>query len=313
MIRQIEGASMKKKKFLTIYIAAAIVFLFYLLSANSIIAKTIFRDTNPLEVKFSSISSVSVPIFWIDNVYYTGGLNESISVNGWAFCETEQDNSEKRIDVVFKDYYSDTAYMLTRPVVFRADVYGANSPQYKIYNAMDGFYANIDTFSMPIGVYELYINVKENDTAYGIVSTGKYYRKTSEDIYEYDPTSIREPVEIGALELGTYGQANIESVSIEYDLLRIQGWGSYSAEANASQKLYVEITSEDGTVRYYPAVEMERQDVAKHFSNDSYKYCGFKVSLTASGGENFKMSIIAETGGKYYRLETAGQTEIETD
>ena len=164
---------MNKKK---IYVIALILFAFYLLFANQIIL-FFHKDVRTKEVKFLDYHSNSEVTFSIDTGEEIGGLLEKYYIQGWAFCETEQDNSEKDISLLFKSISGNKCYVIDNKAQSRDDVYGVFREQKKIYSALNGLECQFSTINFKDGEYELFLYVWENESNYGFIETGMHYKK----------------------------------------------------------------------------------------------------------------------------------------
>lgn len=159
-----------------VYIIAMTLFLVYLISANSIIL-SFFKDERLQKVNFSEIQGNSEVYYSMDSLEELGGLLERFYAQGWAYCETEVDNTNKTISIILKDISSDLCYRIDSVAGERADVYGVFRDEKKIYNQMNGLECQFSSINIKSGTYELYLYVKENDVNYGLANTGFRYIK----------------------------------------------------------------------------------------------------------------------------------------
>ncbi|MBD5402331.1 hypothetical protein HDR58_05975 [bacterium] len=171
---------MVNKKRTCIYIAMMMVFIVYLIFANQIVL-CFDKDTTVKKAKMSDFKSNSEVIFSISVGENVGGMLEKCYMNGWAFCETEQDNTNKEINLLFKDKLSDVCYVVENGAQMRPDVYGVFRNEKKIYNGLNGLECQFSTISFKEGEYELFLYVKENESNYGVVTTGRIYKKTGDE------------------------------------------------------------------------------------------------------------------------------------
>lgn len=153
-----------------------LLFLIYLISANSIVL-SFFKDERLYSTDFTEISSNSEVYFNVDSLEELGGLLERYYAQGWAYCETEADNTNKTISIILKDISSNMCYRIDSVAGERADVYGVFKNEKKIYNQMNGLECQFSSINIKSGTYELYLYVKENDVNYGLANTGFRYKK----------------------------------------------------------------------------------------------------------------------------------------
>lgn len=158
------------------YICMLVLFVMYLFFANRIML-CFNKDAKVSKAKISEFESNSEVFFSLTAGENVGGMLEKCYMNGWAFCETEQDNAKKEIKLLFKDKLSDTCYVVENEAQMRPDVYGAFKDEKKIYNGLNGLETQFPTISFKEGEYELFLYVKENENNYGITTTDMIYRK----------------------------------------------------------------------------------------------------------------------------------------
>ena len=183
---------MKTKK-LVAYVSLLILFVVYMFSANSIVLH--FNEKDSLSVRDFESFSVKNDIYQAaDDFQYLGGMYEVAYFQGWAFCETEQDNSDKTISLVFVSEDGDRCYVAESKAQMRGDVYGAFHETTGIYNGLAGLECQFSTVNMKSGIYKYYIAVWENETDYGIVDTGKMYKKDASGLSLYDPSAVNDEI-----------------------------------------------------------------------------------------------------------------------
>lgn len=321
---------MSKKMKIVLYVVLMTLFVVYLFFSNSIV-EHIFKikqeDYLTLSpISFSSIPNVTTPMVYIDSASYSGDITESFFVKGWGFCETSSDNSNKSINAVFKDTSSDKAYICRANAQIRDDVYNAFCDTKNIYNDINGIYAKFPTYIMPIGDYELYINVEESETDYGIASTGKVFRKTANDFYELTAEAeaetgsvenaapfISERAELSAEGAVSEGKGYIDIIQTDSEgFIYISGWASCSSETNNEQVIYIGLTDENGSTAYYTTMAVNREDVAAALGDPSYRNCGFDARVSADNMSGvLSINILGEANGTYYQVPFNGQNIVE--
>lgn len=150
--------------------------------ANQIIL-TFDRDEKLVEQSFSELMTGNSEAYVnLDNAEYLGGLLEKVYFQGWAYCETEYDNSEKQVLLIFKDHQSDRCYVVSTKAQLRSDVYGAFKKTKKIYNGMNGVECQFSCITMNNGVYDYYVGVIENEYNYGICDMHQQYSKSKDGL-----------------------------------------------------------------------------------------------------------------------------------
>lgn len=160
------------------YFIFCLLFILYLARANDIILS--FQDVNPQTIKFSELQSNSEVYYYLDNYEYMGGVLEKVYFQGWAFCGTDYENTEKKISLIFKSIHDDKCYAIENNTQIRIDTYNAFQEK-NVYNIMNGFECQFSTIGFREGTYELYIEVIENEYNYGLKNTGlKLFKKGNE-------------------------------------------------------------------------------------------------------------------------------------
>lgn len=163
-----------------IYIGMMIIFAIYLVFANQIVL-CFNNDAVIKKAKFSDFEGNSEVVFSLSIGENVGGLLEKCYINGWAFCETEQDNANKEIKLLFKDKLSDVCYVVENHAQLRHDVYGVFKDEKNIYNGLAGLETQFPTLSFKEGEYELFLYVRENEINYGVVTTNMIYKKVGNE------------------------------------------------------------------------------------------------------------------------------------
>jgi len=159
-----------------IYITFICLFIIYLFNANNIIL--IFDQNEKIEkINFQSLQSNSEAYVNLDSCENIGGLLETVYFQGWAFCETENDNIEKKINLIFKSVDSEDCYKVETKAQLREDVYAFFHEEKKIYNGMTGVECQFSTINIKNGKYRFYVQVVENDINYGLKDMGIIYVK----------------------------------------------------------------------------------------------------------------------------------------
>lgn len=170
---------MVTKKHKVFYIIFILLFILYLARANDIVLN--FEKIKPEEINFNDLQSNSEVYFSLDSCEYLGGILEKVYFQGWAYCETDNDNAGKKINLIFKSVDSDLCYRVENFASTRDDVYGVFRDEMRIYNSMNGVESQFSTIDIKQGVYEYYVEVIENEYNYGIKSTGLKLCKTSKE------------------------------------------------------------------------------------------------------------------------------------
>lgn len=159
-----------------IYCCGLLVFAVYLFLANDIIL-LFDHDDKIAQRSFDELQSNTEAYVSLDNCENLGGLLEKVYFQGWAFCETSYDNTDKKISLVFKKADSSKCYVIETQPQLRPDVYGVYRDSKEIWNGMTGVECQFSTVKMKEGLYDMYVYVWENEHSYGLYDSQIQFRK----------------------------------------------------------------------------------------------------------------------------------------
>lgn len=129
-----------------------------------------------------------IVVYSVDLPEYIGGRFEEIYFSGWSFCETESDNSGKRVGIIIEDENKDNNYYCETIPGDRLDVKSTMETQgYKIKGSNHGFAFKFSAINIKNGKYRLYLYDVENDENSGLVDLNIYMikQKRGNVIFEY--------------------------------------------------------------------------------------------------------------------------------
>lgn len=161
-----------------LYCGVLLVFIIYLFKANDIIL-LFDHDDKVIKLSFDEIISNTEAYVNVDNCENMGGILEKVYFQGWAFCETTHDNSDKNILLVFKEADSDECYVIETMPQSRPDVYGVYRDSKAIWNDMTGIECQFSTIKIREGIYDFYVYVRENEYDYGLYDMQIQYIKSA--------------------------------------------------------------------------------------------------------------------------------------
>ena len=141
----------------------------------------------------------------VDHFRAMGDLMQTISFDGWAFVNTEEDNSNKEIGLIFVN--GDSCYMVkTDSLIKRDDVWRYfNQNGCHVKDENNGFGISFSVIDIPSGRYHVAIYCKENDNNYGV---GTKMAHTY-----YDLIKSGDTIDIVEVDPYTFDQLKAESVS----------------------------------------------------------------------------------------------------
>lgn len=282
-----------------IYTLFIISFIIYLIQANNIVAYLIGENVEI--VKYEDLPLKDRVEFVIDQSYVSGSFTGKIYYKGWAFCETEEDNKNKEISLIFVS--DGDSYRYTYKPKSRPDVPIA-FPTKEVKGNMHGFAGEFSTVLMKDGIYKLYIFDWENEKNYGIVDTGRLYKKDANGIREFIWSASKVDLDLSSIVTGNI-KSNIEAYTILNDgSLKIMGWAFINEMNSKNQKVYLEITDKNDK-RVYNTLSKSRYDVVDAFQNEKYWDSGFNTQIPENELENGEITIqiYIENAGKIYRDE----------
>lgn len=285
----------KKKK--VIYIAIWIIFILYLISANKIIAS--IKDNNVTEVSTRIDELKKDTVLHSIEVNFQEGIFGSFDYIGWAFCETNFDNTNKEVWIILAN--DKKTYMYKNELKRRDDVFDAFKEQYKIKGSYHGISSNVSTVGVKTGIYKLYIYCKENEDNYGLVDTGIMIRKDNRGIRQYAWYSSELYSFVETISNRNVESA-IDSASVTEDGFRVIGWAFVPDLDTANQSVYVRLTFDDGTKVTYDTQNISRPDVGIAYENDLYNNSGFMAVIPGDKlkGGGIKIEILVKNEGNVY-------------
>ena len=277
-----------KKIKLYSYFGILLLFLIYLFSVNNWIS-LFFGDTVLQTAKFDAFEKKDPVNFAVDTLDYGNNLKETLTLNGWAFCETDQGNTEKEITLILKA--GDRCYAIHPTVTNRKDITDAYSGSKKITGTNHGFKSTASTVNMKNGLYDLYIYCKENDANYGLIKTGVKLEKNGTRLSRYEGVSLQQS-SISENVNGKNVQSVIDSVSLSgAGDLQVNGWAFVEGVDSAKQSVYLHLKYEGGKNATYETEKTTRSDVGKAFGSSQYDNSGFKANIPSNELQDGNITI----------------------
>ena len=264
-----------KKVYIRICLIAAII-LIYLLSINDIILKYNYVDAfevnrQPFENYENDIVYNSV-LTCINN----NDILESIYIEGWSFCESDIDNTNKEVGCLC---CNDT------------DIYICSTEQFINWSGVEqafldkrvtnrnGFEINASTIKMPYGSYDMYIYNKENTQNYGVMPI-QYRLIKSKNGVKIDKWTSTRLNDITKKDIIYDAETITQDPKVNEDgTINIDGWIWIENCSSNNQIVYAELSMKNGDVIIYSTLAQTRMDVADAYDNDSYTNSGFSIVL----------------------------------
>ena len=281
-----------------IYIVVCVIFLTLLVLSDTIIANIVGNN-------FVRISN-DIEKYQKDDVCYSfrdvksrGDVFHSADFVGWAFCETESDNSNKEISIILLN--DKRTYVYKVSPTKRVDVVRAYRKDRKIKGKHHGISTTVSTVGVKNGIYKVYIFCKENEKNYGLVYTGKMIKKDSRGINPYVWVSSKCKISEAQVEKNI--KYKIDSISsTNDDNMRINGWSFIEGVDTDNQLVYVRLTYENGETAIYNTEGYLREDVGRAYKSNLYNNSGFKAVIPTSeiGEGDIKIEVLVEKNGIVY-------------
>ena len=222
----------------------------------------------------------------IDNWSYYDNIVQTITIDGWAFVETQQDNLHKTVKFVF---VSDViSYEVDADLHNREGLVKVFTDKYVPKNRT-GFSITFSPLGMRNGDYTLFIYIYENENNYGIKNTGREFQKYYRNFTELKGGVLLDSKDFSKASENNSIKYNIDWCYLEDGKLDIYGWAFLENAESSENRVYLEIQKPDGTVSFYSTKRFLREGVGEYFSDNRYIYSGFqaKVPIIALGqGDN---------------------------
>jgi len=287
-----------RNKRLVVYILFVVLFILYVFNANTIVGYFVgdaVKKTNINE--FPAKDTVK---YIIEDYYSSNNMEGRVYFSGWAFCETKEDNANKKISLVFAS--DNNCYEYIFEPIERLDVARAFKNSKNIEGINHGFTGEFSTITMNNGVYELYIYDWENEKNYGIATTGLLYKVDSNGFQKYTWISSVIDVDITNAIPGQL-KSCVDVINMNEDgTVNIRGWAFVNELNSKEQKVYLEITDSSGKTATYDTKPIDRIDVGDAYLSSKYNHSGYEA-LIPSGNivkGTITCRIYVENNGTIY-------------
>jgi len=218
-----------------------------------------------------------------DTVYYAidywlnyDNIFPMITIDGWTFVETEKDNINKIVKLIFVS--DDTSYEIDADTHNRQGVIRVyadkNVPKERL-----GFSSKFSPLRMKNDDYTLYFYVFENENNFGIINTGRVFRKYYRNFTEIKGGEKVKSEEFAKSSVNGSLLYRVDWTKIKDGKLEIYGWAFLENDESSVHNVYLEIRKPDGDISFYSTRKMFREGVGEHFSDDRYNYSGFYALL----------------------------------
>lgn len=231
--------------------------------------------------------------------------DEKLYATGWAFCETEQDNSNKAITLILRT--GDRTFAVNTRLKARPDVYNAYQNSRKISGDQHGFVTEVDLSTLPDGEYELQLYCEEAENVSGLYSSGKWVKKAGDsplEILDKKPeASIHTETPVVPVKASGAMDSSSAAVSSHVDILKVQedgnlyieGWAFCETEQDNSGKTIRLLLEGDRESYCAETTEKPREDVTQAYQSSKKiqgDLHGFKSILALDSLPDGKYQIL---------------------
>jgi hypothetical protein len=234
--------------------------------------------------------------YMIDSISSTN--DDNMRINGWSFIEgVDTDNQLVYLMLTYEN--GETAIYNTEGYL-REDV--GRAYKSNLYNN-SGFKAVIPTSEIGEGDIKIEVLVEKNGIVYLSPKSNSYlsedgvkYEKKGENATKEHADNISN-IDTEKIEESSDIRYHIDSFTVKSDI-SINAWSFIKDIESSQTKIYLAITSADGSTLVYTTNKRSRPDVAKAYKNEIYTESGFTASIpidAISEGEN-TITVIADNG-----------------
>lgn len=245
--------------------------VFILLMVFSTPAVMLVRGLRINEVDFISLPEQNEDI--TKSIYYTtisDNVDGEVEIAGYAYMETSEDNSDKKIDLLLQS--DKHAYCIPTTLSIRHDL-SAERTGKNIQGIRHSFSGRFSYLQLPDGVYNLGLFCYENDNTQDYVSLERNYRKRGRS---FTQTVLPSFDAAGHKTMNSNGVdfTNINEISSDHlpwhyvymrdqdnEYLHLYGWIAIVSMDSAQAKSFVALTDESGKTQAYTTVTYESDEL----------------------------------------------------
>ena len=287
---------MKRKLWITVAIITSIAVLF---SLNWIMLMLQPKEYRIREVIFSDYSMVGPGYALLNNLDYDeADITELICANGWAFAETEDEDS---VTTGFLLLNGTKKTFITDECAFRySDMQTRLSSWKKIRGKNHNFAVFFSTVTLPNDIYEIYIYVIENGKDKGIVDTGKGFIKKGVNIIPFTRTQVQNSIAVEQIP-STFDEG-WHTLDNNEGFVDVYGWDVVFGKDSEESTYYVVFVGNNGKNLTRKMPSLISEGVRDKIGNDCYLYSFFRGSVmnTDLPDQSGLYYIAAENQGQWY-------------
>ncbi len=248
------------------------------------------------------------------------------SLDGWAFIPTDTYSDSRSVSMVARSaqatYSGEVQNFGARPDL----EHHFSRLSIDTFPEQAGFRASFPVANLQNGVYEVCINIYENEQTYGLIATGIFFEKNGRNFgevnsikgnVEFVPTSVQQL----PTAQGTANMFALNSVDIDDEILSIHGWGAMEGKESLQQNVSMMLTNEEGEIVEFPTMCILSEGVAEVYENDDYLYSGFAAQMPTEHLEDGQYSLtffiendgIIEQSPRYSLFIDGSEVEYDLD
>lgn len=292
----------KKGAFLTVCVG---MLLAGFLLLNQIVAACFPKYLAVRKVDFNDYQSIGKAYFHLLSYEINEkDLKETITLTGWAFAETEEDNSLKRGNLILKGRKN--TYMTSELSFFFSSIQNEVSDWKEIQGSSNNFAVTFSTVNLPPDDYEIYVYVEENENNRGIVDTGAGFRKNGVRMKNYTSVTFCGVPDVSTIDTRfDDGWWNLSSCDSYF---KITGWQIKKGITSENFTYYGIFVGENGDVLSFKLPGENYTSLAEQFGDAKYISSGFNgcVDYSKLPDTCGYAYIAAECDGQWYRTEGSG-------
>lgn len=228
--------------------------------------------------------------------FQMSNLTYDVEIEGWAFAETESDNLNKVVNLLF---VSDKNSYLVSTDLFDEAWAKNYYKDLKVPASKNGFSAKFSPLGMKDGIYSLFAEVIENDTDSGIFYTYSDFRKVNNTFTKLESNARISNMDISGIVTTELVKWHIDECEVRGNKLYVSGWALHKNLHSLSNQIFVELIRNDGKAEYFSTSRVYRDGVGKQFGDSKFNMAGFWAEIPLdyiSHGDNHLSMII---GTKY--------------
>lgn len=312
------------------YFLSVVVFLLVLHFSTNIVL--VFRglyieklQSNNIQIdniEFNKIPEANISItYQIYNCIISDNVDGEVEISGYAYMETEQNNSDKRIDLLLAS--SDDTYLVPTKLSARHDL-SAERTGKLIQGTNHSFSGRFSYFLLPDGIYRVILYCYENDSTYDYVYTDMLFSKQDKSFkivvlpsIELASKRIDENRGVDLSDLDSivsnplpWHYLNFEKQDDEY--LAFNGWIAVPALDSRQAQSFISFTDKAGSTTTFSTTSYESKGLEEIVGTSNVNHGFFKayIPLTELEPGEYIVELIVQYPDVTCKPEVSHQLSI---